>query len=147
MQDQRHTGGLATFEDLCHAHGLSVTPQRVAIYRELVATTDHPSAAMVHKRVRAYHANISLDTVNRTLLKFQEIGLARVVASSNRSKRFDANLEPHHHFQCLECGRIVDFKSEAYDNLEVPDEIAKRFLVTGKYIHLEGICALCRAED
>jgi Fur family peroxide stress response transcriptional regulator len=146
IQSQRRKAALDAFEAVCHTHGLSVTPQRVAIYKELVNSTDHPSAIMVHKQVTAYHPNISLDTVNRTLLKFREIGLARVVESSGRSKRFDANLEPHHHFQCIHCGRIVDFRSRAYDSLSLPDEIAERFLVTEKIIHLEGICDACRAD-
>jgi Fur family peroxide stress response transcriptional regulator len=144
MNNEQQKAALDAFDDVCHTHGLSVTPQRVAIYKELIASTDHPSAVVIHKKVRDNLSNISLDTVNRTLLKFQEIGLARVVESSSKTKSFDANLEPHHHFQCLKCGKIVDFKSEAYDTLNLPDEIAQRFLVTDTIVHLEGICDECR---
>ena len=135
---------LLSFESICHSHGLSVTPQRVAIFNELIASSDHPSAVMIFNKVRAYYPNISLDTVNRTLLKFEELGLARIVESSGHPKSFDPNLEPHHHFRCVKCGRIIDFKDEGYDALEVPEAIKSKFVVTGKIVHLEGICDECK---
>lgn len=133
-----------SFEDVCHDHGLSITPQRAAIYKELINTTDHPSAMMIFKRVREYYPNISLDTVNRTLLKFHEIGLAKVIGSSGLPKSFDGNLKPHHHFRCIKCGKIIDFRYEDFDSLELPEEIRNKFLVTDKMVLLEGLCDECR---
>jgi Fur family peroxide stress response transcriptional regulator len=136
---------LRSFESICREHGLSITPQRVAIYKELVSSPDHPSAISIFNKVREYFSNISLDTVNRTLLTFQKIGLARVVESSGDPKRFDPNLEPHHHFRCIRCGKIVDFKSKSYDGLELPPELDDKFMVMEKIVHLEGFCDKCRA--
>ena len=135
---------LHDFEDVCRQNNLSITPQRVAIYKELVASTDHPAAVTIFNKVRAYFSNISLDTVNRTLLKFQEIGLAKVVESSGHPKSFDPNLKPHHHFRCVRCGRIFDFEDDTYDALELPDAIKEKFIVLDKIVHLEGICDACR---
>jgi Fur family peroxide stress response transcriptional regulator len=132
------------FEQKCRNHNLSITPQRVAIYRELVSSTNHPSAVDIFNKVREYFSNISLDTVSRTLLTFQQIGLAKVVESSGDPKRFDSNLEPHHHFRCMSCGKIVDFKNESYDALEIPRELAAKYLVVEKKVHLEGLCDRCR---
>jgi Fur family peroxide stress response transcriptional regulator len=137
---------LRSFEGICREHGLSITPQRVAIYKELISSSEHPSAVTIFNKVREYYANISLDTVNRTLLTFQRIGLAKVVESSGDAKRFDPNLEPHHHFKCIRCGKIVDFKNESYDALEVPPEIYEKFVVTGKKVHLEGVCDTCKTS-
>jgi Fur family peroxide stress response transcriptional regulator len=135
---------LRHFESACREHGLSITPQRVAIYRELISSPEHPSAVMIFNKVREYYANISLDTVNRTLLTFEKIGLAKVVENGGDPKRFDPNLEPHHHFRCIRCGKIVDFKNESFDALEIPPELKERFLVTTKIVHLEGLCEECR---
>ncbi len=137
---------LLSFESICREHGLSITPQRVAIYKELISSPEHPSAVTIFNKVREYYSNISLDTVNRTLLTFQKIGLAKVVESSGDPKRFDPNLEPHHHFRCVSCGKIVDFKSESYDTLEVPPELEEKFVVMGKIVHLEGFCDKCRTS-
>ncbi|MGA7876678.1 MAG: transcriptional repressor [Desulfoferrobacter sp.] len=137
---------IKSFEGTCRKHGLSITPQRVAIYKELISSAEHPSAVVVFKKVREYFSNISLDTVNRTLLTFHEIGLAKVVESSGDPKRFDANMEPHHHFRCIRCAKIVDFQNDSYDALEVPLEITKKFLVLEKSVHLKGLCEVCRNE-
>jgi Fur family peroxide stress response transcriptional regulator len=134
------------FEGKCRDHDLSITPQRVAIYRELVSSTTHPSAVDIYNKVREYFSNISLDTVSRTLQTFQQVGLVKVVESSGDPKRFDSNLDPHHHFRCTRCGKIIDFKNELYDALKVPREIAAKYLVVEKKVYLEGLCDTCRTS-
>ena len=136
---------LLSFERICREHGLSITPQRVAVYKELLSSLEHPSAIMIYKKVSEYYPNISLDTVNRTLLTFHKIGLAKAVGGTGDPKRFDPNLEPHHHFKGVSCGKIVDFVNEAYDSLEIPGEIQNKFVVLDKKVHLEGFCDQCRA--
>jgi len=131
------------FTGLCRKTGLRVTPQRIAIYRELIKTDEHPSAEMLYARVRKVYPNISLDTVNRTLLTLNEIGAAFVVEGSGDAKRFDGGLEKHQHFKCVKCKRVVDFRHEPFDNIAVPAEIEGRFTVLRKSVYIEGICDLC----
>ena len=146
VESDRTEERLLSFESICREHGLSITPQRVAIYKELLSSLEHPSAIMIYKKVSEYYPNISLDTVNRTLLTFHKIGLAKAVGGSGDPKRFDPNLEPHHHFRCVSCGKIVDFKSESYDTLEVPPELEEKFVVMEKIVHLEGYCDNCKSS-
>ena len=146
VESDRIEERLLSFESICREHGLSITPQRVAIYKELLSSLEHPSAIMIYKKVSEYYPNISLDTVNRTLLTFHKIGLAKAVGGSGDPKRFDPNLEPHHHFRCVSCGKIVDFKSESYDTLEVPPELEEKFVVMEKIVHLEGYCDNCKSS-
>ena len=134
-----------SFEQICRRYGLKVTPQRVAIYHELRSSGKHPSAVAIHAQVRKSYPNISLGTVNTTLLTFARIGLARVVESSGDPKRFDPDLTPHHHFRCLKCGKIVDFNDRSYDNIAIPAEIKRKYVVLGTRLHLEGLCDSCKA--
>lgn len=131
------------FTGLCKKTGLRITPQRIAIYRELIKTDEHPSAEMLHAKVRRVYPHISLDTVNRTLLTLNEIGAAFIVEGSGDAKRFDGDLEKHQHFKCVKCKRVVDFCHEPFDNIAVPAEIEGRFTVLRKSVYLEGICDLC----
>lgn len=131
------------FTDLCKKKGLKITPQRIAIYRELVKTDEHPSAEMLHAKVKRIYPNISLDTVNRTLLTLSKIGAAFIVEGSGDAKRFDGDLEKHQHFKCVKCKRVVDFHHEPFDNIVLPAEIEGRFTVLYKNVYLEGICDLC----
>ena len=128
---------------MCRGKGLKVTPQRIAIYQELIKATDHPSADILHKRIKNSLPNISLDTVNRTLLTFADIGAAFVVEGSGEPKRFDAELDDHLHFKCLKCRNIIDFHRGYYKNIPVPEEIAEQCKVLRKTIYFEGICEKC----
>jgi Fur family peroxide stress response transcriptional regulator len=132
------------FTALCRESGLKVTPQRIAIYRELIKTREHPSAEMLYEKVRQVFPNISLDTVNRTLLTLNEIGAASAVEGSGDAKRFDGGLDKHQHFRCVKCKRVIDFHHRPFDNIKVPRDIDKRFTVLRKTVYLEGICDLCR---
>ncbi len=131
------------FTSQCREAGLKVTPQRIAIYRELLQTKEHPSAEMLYEKVKIIFPSISLDTVNRTLLMLNEIGAAFTVAGSGDAKRFDGGLHEHQHFRCLKCKRIVDFHHKPFDNIKLPANIRKKFKVLRKTVYLEGLCDLC----
>jgi Fur family peroxide stress response transcriptional regulator len=127
--------------------GLKITPQRVAIYNELIKSTKHPSAEKLYRKVKKVFPDISLDTVNRTLLTLSEMGAAFVVEGSGEPKRFDGNMETHQHFKCVKCKKIIDFHHRPFDNIELPLEIEKRFTVLRKTVYLEGICDSCRKKS
>lgn len=131
------------FQVRCRQANLKVTPQRMAVYKVLVETDEHPSAEMVFNKVRQQTPNISLDTVNRTLLTLAKIGAAFIVEGSGDAKRFDGNLEHHQHFKCIKCRRIVDFHYKPFDNIKLPAKISKKFTVLKKTVYLEGVCDLC----
>jgi Fur family peroxide stress response transcriptional regulator len=117
------------------------------VYKTLIQTDEHPSAEMVFRKVRRTLPNISLDTVNRTLLTLNEIGAALIVEGTGDAKRFDANLQSHQHFKCVRCKKIFDFYHEPFDKIEVPPNIKRRFTVLRKTVYLEGICSICKKAD
>jgi Fur family transcriptional regulator, peroxide stress response regulator len=133
---------MVAFENLCRSRGLRVTPQRLAVYRELIETHEHPSAEWVHRRLREKYPNISLDTVNRTLLTLARIGAAFIVEGGGDAKRFDAGIEPHQHFRCVACRKVIDFHYEAFDKIETPDAIS-HLKVLRKTVYFEGLCDEC----
>jgi len=132
------------FQAKCRKAGLKITPQRMAVYKVLIKSKQHPSAEIVFRKVRKVIPNISLDTVNRTLLTSAEIGAASIVEDSGDVKRFDGRLETHQHFKCVKCKRIFDFHYKSFDNIAVPKNISRTFTVLKKTVYLEGICDLCK---
>jgi len=134
------------FRARCREAGLKITPQRMAVYQTLIETNKHPSAERVFQKVKEAIPNISLDTVNRTLLSLSEIGAASIVEGSGDPKRFDGNLENHQHFKCVKCKRIFDFHHKGFDNIEVPTSITKKYTVLRKTVYLEGLCSVCRRK-
>jgi len=134
---------MSDFRVRCRETGLKVTPQRMAVYKALVETTEHPSADAVFRKVRKVFPSISLDTVNRTLLTLSDMGAAFVVEGSGDPKRFDADLSPHQHCKCLKCRRIMDFHYGPFDQIEVPENLKTRFTVLRKTVYFEGLCDQC----
>ena len=134
---------LQDFECRCRDNGLKITPQRVAIFKALVSTDAHPTAEEVYKMVRQDIRNISLDTVNRTLLTLAQIGAAFQVEGTGQPRRFDGDLGDHQHFLCVKCGKVIDFHYEPFDNIEVPAHLQGQFQIMRKTVYLEGTCETC----
>jgi Fur family peroxide stress response transcriptional regulator len=131
------------FIQICQEHRLKITPQRVAIYLELLNSNTHPTADIIYQIVKKEYPNISFDTVNRTLMTFAQIGILEVVEIFGGAKRFDTDAKDHHHLHCIRCGQIQDFTNDDYDNLVVPADIHKYFQVKSKRVVLKGICKAC----
>jgi Fur family peroxide stress response transcriptional regulator len=124
MQNIETDQRVQLFIETCQRHRLKITPQRVAIYRVLIRSKQHPTADLMFRTVKKDFPNISFDTVNRTLLTFAAIGVVEVVETFGGPKRFDPDTSDHHHLHCVACGRIIDFEYEGYARLEVPKAIA-----------------------
>src|SRR5271155_5581005 len=99
---------LSEFADRCRRGGLAVTPQRLAIIKALLGSSDHPRADAIFAEVRRQHPHISLATVHRTLETLCRIGEARKVTVLHDSARYDGNTAAHHHVICVRCRRIRD---------------------------------------
>ena len=143
MLNTNKQNSLAFFRDRCKRHSLNITPQRTAIYQELIKAKDHPDSEDIYKKIKNVFPEISLDTVYRTLSKFAEIGLIHLVEGYGEVKRYDPDINNHHHFRCRQCNKIIDFRDESYDNLRVPNAFQKNFRVTNVKIILEGTCDEC----
>ena len=107
---------------------------------------DHPSAEDVFDRIQTAFPDISIDTVYRTLNTFSEIGIVNVVEGYGEAKRYDPDREPHHHFRCMRCNRIVDFQERRFDTLKIPGSIRKKYRVSNIKVILEGVCDRCLSD-
>lgn len=128
---------------MCKEHHLKITPQRVAVYEAVKDSRMHPSADSIHKTVKQKFPNISLDTVNRTLLTLVDAGVIEVVEGEGDARRFDPNLDLHHHFYCLGCNRIFDFFDEKLNQIDVSGTIHSGFKIVSQRVHLRGYCDRC----
>jgi Fur family peroxide stress response transcriptional regulator len=131
------------FISRCRQTGLKVTPQRLAIYHELLKTDEHPSAEIMYNKIKKEFPNISLDTVNRTLMTLSDIGAANIVEGSGDARRFDGSLDEHQHFKCIKCKKIIDFHHKPFDVIKIPKYISKKYKILKKTVYLEGICDSC----
>jgi Fur family peroxide stress response transcriptional regulator len=134
---------LEVFRAKCRQRGVSITPQRVAIYSVLVNARDHPSAESIYNRVKVNFPDISIDTVYRTLSTFSDMGLVDEVEGYGEARRYDPDLQPHHHFRCKKCNKIIDFQEESFNNLKIPKAIREKYSVFSVKVVAEGLCDGC----
>lgn len=143
MQKER----LANFIAQCHSSGLKVTPQRTAIYEILMSSNDHPNAESISQKLKNSFPGISLDTVNRTLHTFAEIGIVHLVEGGGEPRRYDPDLKKHHHFRCRMCHSIIDFVHDDFNQLTIPIDISNKYKVLGIKVVIDGICDNCKTEN
>jgi Fur family peroxide stress response transcriptional regulator len=146
MQQNGINNCLDGFIEHCKKHRLKITPQRCAIYREMIKLRHHPTIEEIFQAVSRELTNISYDTVNRTVGMFARIGLIDVVKAQSGPRRFDTDPRLHHHFYCLNCGTIIDFDFEDYDNLSLPEDMKKNHSILSKRVVLNGLCKNCREK-
>jgi len=134
------------FVRLCRRRGMKVTHQRMEIFKELVASQEHPDAESVYTRVRRRVPAISRDTVYRTLSTLEGEGLIRRTEVLSGPARFDANTDRHHHFVCTACGAIKDFYSPALDRLPIPRAVKNLGRIESAQVQVRGLCSACVAR-
>jgi len=120
-----------------------VTHQRTLIYRELLATGEHPTPESVYERVRQQIPSISLGTVYKNIKTFLDAGLVREVSLHHGTQRLDPNTEPHHHLVCTRCRRIFDLPASALEPPKLKSRLRSGFRVEKTSIELLGSCAEC----
>ena len=125
---------------------LKITPQRMAILSELADNHSHPTADDVYQKIKHKLPNTSFDTVNRTLITFAQSGVIKITEGQGGARRYDPMTEPHHHFHCVKCNRIIDFIEKEYDKIKLPENITETHQVLSQRMVLDGICQNCKNE-
>jgi Fur family transcriptional regulator, peroxide stress response regulator len=98
------------------AKGLRVTPQRFAVYANLLSRTDHPTVEQLLVDLNQSCPVSSQATIYSSLQALRAAGLIREVLLEAGVSRYDAIVESHHHFHCQQCGAIEDI---GWDELPV----------------------------
>ncbi len=123
--------------------GLRVTPQRFAVYANLLARTDHPTAEQILSDLNHDAPKSSQATVYSSLKALLDVGLVREVLLEGGVCRYDANVAPHHHFRCRSCGEIEDV---AWDHFQAINFQGLRsgLQVESYELTLHGLCDRCQ---
>ena len=138
---------LEQFKAAAKDAGVKLTHQRLEIFREVASSLEHLDAKTVFRSVQARMPTVSLDTVYRTLWMLNDLGIITTLGPRCETMRFDANLEPHHHYVCTRCGSARDFESVEFNALRVPDAVKELGSVVAMHVEVRGICDSCAREQ
>lgn len=122
--------------------------KREAILSAIRSTTSHPSAEWVYQILKPTHPDLSLGTVYRNLIFFQEHGEIQSVGVVNGQERFDGNTTPHSHFICNRCGAILDLDQINLD-CDVMRSVSEQYgLAVERYeLTFYGVCQTCMQQN
>ncbi|HHT89026.1 MAG TPA: transcriptional repressor [Clostridiales bacterium] len=117
--------------------------QREAIKEYLLHTKEHPTADIVYMNIRETYPNISLGTVYRNLNLLAEKEEILRLNGMDGSDRYDGNTDPHYHFLCKNCRRVLDLDMESIEHIN--DIANKNFpgKVEGHVTYFYGVCNNC----
>jgi Fur family peroxide stress response transcriptional regulator len=129
----------------CRAHGMKATPQRIAILRALRQSHGHPGPEHVYATVKNELPSVSLATVYKTLDTLEQHGVIEEVTLRADSKRYDANLAPHHHVVCMRCKAIEDIDDD--EAARAMPKVPAGFQVRFSRLQILGVCAKCQSNE
>jgi Fe2+ or Zn2+ uptake regulation protein len=127
--------------------GLRITPQRYAVYANLLSRHDHPTVEDILGEINKELPIASKASVYSALTVLREEGLVEEVLLDEGVTRYDARVTPHHHCICQNCRAIEDLDWEVFSNMfsNIPREsLPQGFQFQTYQVTVKGLCRSCR---
>ena len=131
-----------TIKKTLKSKGLRVTPQRFAVYANLLARADHPTAEQILEDMNQNFPISSQATIYSSLQVLREVGLVQEVLLEEGVSRYDANMEKHHHFHCSGCGAIEDIPANQFEAIDL-SRLRSGLKAKSYQITVAGLCDRC----
>lgn len=123
---------------------LKLTPQRIAVYKYLKNTKEHPSAETIYKALQSEYPTMSLATIYKALKTLVEVDLVQEINVGEGNFRYDGNSMPHPHIQCVNCGKVDDLENLELSHLNTQAEECSNYKVLSNKVYFYGICSNCQ---
>ncbi|MBU5485404.1 transcriptional repressor [Clostridium sp. MSJ-11] len=124
---------------------LKLTPQRIAVYKYLKSTKEHPSAEVIYKALQEEYPTMSLATVYKALKTLVEVHLVQEINVGEGNFRYDGNTCPHSHIQCLQCGKVDDIEV-CFQDLNEKISSHTDYDVLTNQVYFYGVCKGCKEK-
>ena len=125
--------------------GQRLTRQKIEVFHYMQEHgVRHPTAEDVYFGVKSAVPSISLGTVYNCLEALVACKLLnRLTIAGATTHRYEMRGREHHHFRCVECGKILDVQANIPVQVQ-PDK--HRFEVTEFHLQLSGYCQECKEK-
>lgn len=123
---------------------LKLTPQRIAVYKYLKTTKEHPSAETIYKAIQVDYPTMSLATVYKALKTLVAVELVQELNVGEGNFRYDGNISSHPHIQCLSCTKVSDIDGISFDDLNNRISSYTDYDVLNNQVYFYGICSDCK---
>jgi Fur family iron response transcriptional regulator len=111
----------ARAREILEQHGIRPTSQRMKMAQILLTAPRHMTAEQILAALRETEGRVSKATVYNTLNLFVAQGLAREIHADPERCVYDSTMAPHHHFQNLDTGEMIDIRPEDLSFARLPE--------------------------
>lgn len=126
--------------------GVHPSAQRLAIMEFLMKNNTHPTVDEVHKGLCSKIPTLSRTTVYNTLRLFSEHRAAQMITIDDHHVCYDGTTEPHVHFYCKKCGKVIDMPQEAAPRL-IENKSINGHVVDEIQLYYKGVCSACSSAS
>lgn len=137
------------YSEKINAKGIRPSVQRVAIYKYVCEHKIHPTVDTVYSALSPKYPTLSRTTVYNTLHLFSEQNLVQTIKIEDDELRYDADMTPHLHFKCTNCGKVFDiFDTESLPafNAKCVSLMPQGFAITHLQTNIWGLCPDCSSK-
>lgn len=127
-------------------NGYLVTRQRRRIAEIIFNSSGHLSVEDIQSLLRQKKIAASIASIYRTLDVLIKSNLVVQHRFGKRFKRFEAVFKDKHHDHliCTRCGKVMEFKNDAIEDLQVKVAHDHDFNITNHKLDIYGFCKKCR---
>lgn len=134
------------FTEYLRENGLKVTPERIAILKELLHVPQHFDADEFFLHLKKNKIPVSRATVYRTLDILEKAGIVKKYSMGEAHARFEFvwNQQHHDHLICLQCGKIIEFFDKEIEKRQEFVGQSHKFKILNHSLQIWGLCENCK---
>lgn len=130
------------FEKTLKASRLKVTPQRMAILRE-IKENGHITIDSIYEKMRKNYPSTSLATIYKNVTILCESNILMEVKAPGHKQRYELKGHKHIHVLCEKCGKLEDLYID-YSSLEHSCMQSSGYEISEFSAVFMGICPKCK---
>lgn len=128
---------------LLRERGIKPSIQRIRILEYVINHKTHPTVDMIYKDLIDEIPSLSKTTIYNTLNLFLEKSMVQLISIEDNETRYDADMDIHGHFKCINCKEIFDVKLEE----PLKSSELNNFEINDTQIYFKGICPNCKSDQ
>jgi len=138
--------GEKVFREYLKNKRLKFTKERALILRNIAVRDGHFDPEELYIGMREKGLKVSKASIYRTLPLLLESGLIEQVERTEKHAHYEKTFGRNHHdhMLCISCGSIIEFYSEALEDLQNKICNKKGFSGITHTLEIKGYCSKCR---
>ena len=124
------------------SHNIRPSAQRISIMEYLLIHRTHPTVDAIYNDLVKNMPTLSKTTIYNTLKLLEEHDAIIELTIDKKTAHYDGMTEPHSHFMCKNCGKIIDMPLQKVDQ----DQTSHDFIIDEAEVYYKGYCCECMAK-